>query len=134
MKIHIFCFFFLSMVFFSCKDSPQDSKVTGNGHLYVMEYSKSFGEIHKTTKDSINCTYELNNTGDKTVVIHKIDVSCGCISANVSSRIIKPNDMAVLTIHINPQKQLGHFNKTVYVNSNADNSVLLLRIKGNIIE
>lgn len=39
----------------------------------------------------------------------------------------------MLTIRVNPRKQLGHFNKSVYVNSDAENPVIILRIKGEII-
>ena len=51
----------------------------------------------------------------------------------ISSNIILPQEKTMLTIRVNPRKQLGHFNKSVYVNSDAENPVIILRIKGEII-
>lgn len=129
-----YAFIFICMFFLSCKENAvPEAKVIGGGHLYVKGNYQSFGEVHKTEKE-VKCTYELKNIGDKPVVVHKIDVSCGCLSVEISSDKIMPNKVAILTIHINPERQLGYFNKSIYVNSNAVNSVLLLRVKGFIVD
>lgn len=48
--------------------------------------------------------------------------------------IITPQKSIILNIKLNPNNLKGYFNKVIYINSNADNPLELLRIKGEIIE
>ena len=106
------------------------SKKMDRGHLYVKSPRKSFGTIRKDQKAC--CIFEIKNTGKIPVTISKIDVSCGCIKTELDKKTILPDMANNLTVTINPQKFDGYMNKVIYVNSDADNSLLLLRVKGMI--
>ena len=120
----------------ACSDSPKDpinSKLF-SGHICVDKASMSFGVVNRNEMNKICCKFKLKNTGQLPVVISKIDVSCGCIAAGISSDTILPNRNQLLTVTLNPNSSIGYLNKTIFVNSDADNPVLLLRVKGKIIE
>lgn len=103
-------------------------------HLEINNPRYSFGVIHKSGQKHILCPFKLKNTGTKHLVIQKIDVSCNCISILEYPKTIAPSETKNLYIQINAEKQLGYFNKVVFLNSNADNALELLRIKGEIKE
>ena len=110
----------------SCKENTSvTAHGTEKGYLVVKKDKLSFGQINRNTNKNIKCSFELTNKGNKPITIHKIDVSCGCLSAEISSNIILPQEKTMLTIRVNPRKQLGHFNKSVYVNSDAENPVII---------
>ncbi|MBR1924381.1 MAG: DUF1573 domain-containing protein [Ruminobacter sp.] len=94
----------------------------------------SFGVVKRKDLKNVCCKFKLTNTGSIPIGISKVDVSCKCISANITSDTILPNRDQLLTITVDPNSSIGYLNKVVFVNSDADNPVILLRVKGKIIE
>lgn len=76
--------------------------------------------------------FEIKNSGKLPLVIAKTDVSCGCLSVDCPKDPILPGKKTRLTVHIDTRAQEGRFNKTVFIKSNADNDVELIRIIGEI--
>ena len=95
-------------------------------HFYFCRKNSAQGEILQNIS--------LINDGNDTITIKKIDVSCGCISAMPESMIIPPHKNTILHIRLNLYNKNGYFNKVVFINSDADNCLELLRIKGDILE
>ncbi len=103
------------------------------GHLTISHSKFYFGSVDKNRKTKIEHNIVLSNKGSDTININKIDVSCGCILTKLKTTIIPPNKSINLQIEINTKKLKGYFNKVVYINSDADNSLELIRIKGEIL-
>lgn len=132
--IMLFSIEFLMMSCNQIEKSPSNESAPKKGHLYLTGNRVFFGTIDKKFNKTVKMKCILYNTGGTPIVIHKVDVSCGCISADLLSKVIKPHQSVILIIYVNTEKQIGYFNKSIFINSNADNPIQILRIKGNIIE
>lgn len=104
----------------------------GQGILVIEDSIKSFGSINKNETKLISTSFDLKNTGHKLIAIQEVVLSCGCLSYNMSSKIIKPNKTEKLVISINPKNQFGYLNKSAIIYSNAKNPPKIVRIKGEI--
>lgn len=127
-----------SMIIISCKNMSK-ADLTHNtnnatSHLEIESSKYSFGKVSRSKQKKILCPFTLINTGSKLLVIQKIDVSCSCVSIKAYPKVIPPKKSKNLFVEINTEKQLGVFNKAIFINSNADNSLELVRIKGEIEE
>ena len=100
----------------------------------VLKFAKTrydFGTIRKEDT-TVTVSFEFQNTGDVPLVIQKVDVSCGCLSAEYPKQPIMPNGKGDITVKANTKDFTGAFNKTLFVKSNATEDVILLRIVGQI--
>ena len=90
-----------------------------------------FGTVRK--KDSpTRVNFEFQNAGDVPLVIHKVDVSCGCMEVDFPKEPTMPGQKGTVTIVIDTKDRPGAFNKTLFVKSNANEDVILLRVLGQI--
>lgn len=100
----------------------------------VLKFTKTkydFGTIKR--KDApITVVFEFRNEGDVPLVIHKVDVSCGCLSAEYPKQPVTPDEKSAITAKIDIRDFTGAFNKTLFVKSNATEDIILLRIVGQI--
>lgn len=138
-QFQTFIIFLLLIIGLSACSNSDNSKhyLVSNknlGHLSIKTPKYSFGVVKKSLQKKVHCSFLLENTGSRPVTIHKIDVSCGCISVREYTKTITPNASGILDIEVNVTNLKGYFNKVVFVNSDADNTLELLRIKGNIEE
>jgi len=101
------------------------------GYLLIESSKYNFGVINKKQKN-VHCQFKLKNIGKKSIIINKIDVSCNCVSIIKYPKLIAPNETQILYVNVNTKNQSGYFNKVIYINSNADNPLELVRIKGEI--
>lgn len=107
---------------------------SSQGIMKIQPQKYNFGSVNKNIHEKVKHDIVLNNIGDKMITIKNVDVSCGCISAKVESNTILPGSSIKLTFEINTSNQLGYFNKVIYVDSDAKNSLELIRVKGEIVE
>jgi len=63
----------------------------------------------------------LKNVGDQTLVLGRVDASCGCTGTLISSDKLAPGEKGTLKITFNSRSFNGPVHKTVTVNSNAAN-------------
>lgn len=90
--------------------------------------SIDFGSFPQSEKQERRFT--LTNTGKNILVIYDVITSCGCTKVDYSKEGIRPGDKAELTVIYEAEKA-EHFNKTVTIYCNVDNSPLRLKITGN---
>lgn len=70
---------------------------------------------------TVETTFEVRNEGNEELEIGAISTSCGCTTATISSKTVKPGDTAVLTVSFDPdfhQEPAGKFKRTVFIPSN----------------
>ena len=89
-----------------------------------------FGKIDGTKIPHIMVEAEFTNIGKAPLLILKGDVSCGCLSVEYPKEPILPNQNGKVIIHADLRAQNGTFNKAVFVKTNAENEVELIRIFG----
>ena len=115
-------------------------------YLGVIKGEKETGQVVNSTSMSVNQTvldfgsfpqsekqeksFVLTNTGGGLLVIQDIITSCGCTKVEYSKEPVRPGGTLEVKV-IYEAEQAEHFNKTVTVYCNAENSPLRLTVKGN---
>ncbi len=75
--------------------------------------------------------FVFTNEGSVPLVINNVRASCGCTTPKWTREPVAPGGKGSVKVSYNPKNRPGSFNKTVTVQSNASNSNVMLRVKGN---
>ncbi|MCA1745316.1 MAG: DUF1573 domain-containing protein [Bacteroidales bacterium] len=79
-----------------------------------------------------HCEFKFVNNGKKPLIINEVRASCGCTVPDWTREPILPGKTGVIKAKYNTAIP-GNFNKSITVRSNAANSVVILRIKGQVV-
>lgn len=101
-------------------------------YLHLPNNRFDFGKINRKKIPNIPIEVEFSNIGTVPLVILKADVSCGCLSVEYPKAPILPNQTGKLIIKADLRAQYGTFNKAVFIKTNAENDVVVLRVAGEI--
>lgn len=102
-----------------------DRFITPEGIVY------DYGTIDK---NSDGLTYFVfTNTGKEPLIIEKASSSCGCTVPNPPQYPILPGQKDSISVKY-ATSRVGPINKTVTIMSNAQNSNILMRIKGAVVD
>lgn len=101
-------------------------------HLGLNKKHHDFGKIDRNKNPYLEIDFEIENQGKSPLVITKTDVSCGCLSVDCSKEPILPGKKTKLIVRVDTRAQEGAFNKPVFIQSNADNDLELIRIVGEV--
>lgn len=77
--------------------------------------------------------FHFKNTGTSPLIISNAKGSCGCTVPSWPKKPINPGESGVIQVKY-ATNRVGPINKSVTVQSNADNDNVVLRIKGNVVE
>jgi hypothetical protein len=77
-------------------------------------------------------TFEFKNTGNSPLIFSRIFSSCGCTIPKKPEKPIQPGESGTIEVEYDT-KRTGLFQKAITVNSNAKNSNVILRIKGEVL-
>jgi Protein of unknown function (DUF1573) len=100
------------------------------GVLKFTKESHDFGKLNEGPQATYS--FEVANTGTAPVVISNAMASCGCTTPEWSKEPIMPGQKSVIKVGYNTQGRVGPFNKTITVASNAENSSIVLTIRGEV--
>ena len=78
-------------------------------------------------------TFKFTNIGEAPLVFNRISSSCGCTVPKKPEQPVKPGESAEIEVEYDT-KRIGVFIKAISVSSNAVNSNVVLRIKGEVLE
>jgi hypothetical protein len=78
-----------------------------------------------------NCEFTFTNKGSTPLILSDIRASCGCTVPEWPKEPIAPGESGTIKVKYN-SNIMGSFNKSITVNSSAINSLVVLRIKGNV--
>jgi hypothetical protein len=93
-----------------------------------LEYD--YGNISQG--DDGTCQFVFKNTGKDPLVLSNVRPSCGCTVPKWSKEPIKGGDESSIEVKYNTSRA-GSFSKSITVYSNATNSPVVLKIKGNVV-
>jgi hypothetical protein len=94
----------------------------------ILEYD--YGTI--TQEHDGICVFVFKNTGKNPLVLSNVRPSCGCTVPKWSKEPIKGGDESNIEVKYNTRRP-GSFSKSITVYSNATNSPVVLKIKGNVV-
>ena len=114
------------LVSFSVKSqnpvTPQDSIIFSN-------ITHDYGTIVQGSDGST--IFNFSNKGKAPIVLNNVQASCGCTTPEWTRTPIAPGEKGMIKVTYNTNN-LGAFNKSITVVSNAVNSTVVLMIKGNV--
>lgn len=100
-------------------------------NMTSMSFDKLTHEFGKVKADTENkASYIVTNTGNKPLIIDKVDVSCGCTTAKKPEKPILPGKSDKIEIVFHPKPgQLNEQEKTITVTANTDPKIVVLKLK-----
>lgn len=91
-----------------------------------------FGEL-KESDGRVSYVFKFKNTGGQPMVLHNVKASCGCTTPEWTRNPIPPGGSGQVKAIFDPRNRPGNFNKSITVQSNAQNGTIVLRITGKVI-
>lgn len=98
----------------------------------VMTFDKDaidYGTIKQDAEG--NRVFTFTNTGKTPLIISEAHGSCGCTVPSYTKEPVMPGQKSEIKVHYDTHR-VGPFSKSVTVNSNAQNSPVVLKIGGTV--
>jgi hypothetical protein len=110
---------------------PAASIVNPNaGKFEFKEETHDFGEIPEGPLAEFD--FEFKNVGKEPIIIQEAHGSCGCTVPKWPQEPILPGKTAAIHVAYNSQGRPGPINKDITINSNAQQSPMVLHIRGTV--
>jgi len=111
----------------------QNAAVSKGGKAQIKFETREldFGKIKKDTPATRDFVFV--NTGNVPLIISNAHAGCGCTTPHAPDGPILPGQTGVITTGFNA-RNLGNFTKQVTVTSNAEESSIILVIKGEVVQ
>jgi len=95
-------------------------------------------EVHDYGKVPVNsdgaCQFKFKNTGKEPLILTNVKASCGCTVPSWPKDPIAPGANAIIDVKYNSMNRAHTINKSITVFSNASDSIVVLRIQGEVYE
>jgi hypothetical protein len=129
MKRIIFLLALISAFTFSLQ--AQQSTPSANDSIVFNKIVHDYGTIEKGSDGTSIFTF--TNKGQKPLVLSNVRASCGCTVPEWPKQPVAPGETGEIKVSYNTNIA-GNFNKTITVSSNAANSTVTLRVRGNVTQ
>lgn len=106
------------------KNLPSDT--TGVAVITFKMLEHNFGAVKAGEK--IGCIFPFTNTEDADLVITSATASCGCTVPKYDKKPVAPGESGTVEVVFDTSGREGLQTKTVVVQSNAENKIVILRI------
>ncbi|MFW6102026.1 MAG: DUF1573 domain-containing protein [Bacteroidota bacterium] len=111
----------------------EESDSRRNPDQPVIKFEKATLDLGKVEYGgNATCRFEFENTGNKPLILTSVMSSCGSIAPAWPKKPVKPGEKDSLRVIYNTHSE-GSFFKSVRVYSNAKNSPVRLKIKGEVV-
>ena len=110
------------------KNIPSDT--TGTAVLTFQKPDHDFGKVGAGEK--VGCIFSYTNTGDADLVITSASASCGCTVPKYDRKPVSPGGTGTIEVVFDTSGREGMQTKTVVVQSNAENNLVILRIIADV--
>lgn len=116
------------MLFFaSLSIKAQEKPATPQDSIIFENTIHDYGTIVQASDGS--CEFKFTNKGKAPIVLNDVKASCGCTVPEWTRTPVNPGEKGIIKVTYNTNN-VGAFNKSITVNSNAKNSPVVLSIKG----
>lgn len=100
------------------------------GRFTFLEETHDYGEVPEGP--FAECDFVFKNTGKKPITINEAHGSCGCTVPEWPHESIMPGQNGTIHVKYTTTGRQGPINKDITVNSNAQQSPMVLHIKGTV--
>jgi len=125
----IFNILLVISLFFTVACSQEENGESNAEMTFKEDLTFDYGKI-KQNSNGIH-EFEFKNTGSEPLIITNVKSSCGCTIPSYPKEPVTKNKKEKINVKYDT-KRIGIFNKTITVYSNAKNSPVKLRIKGEV--
>ncbi|MDR3047428.1 MAG: DUF1573 domain-containing protein [Bacteroidales bacterium] len=120
----------LVLVCFSLTAQDNATEKAKNANAPVITFSElvhDFGTLEKGGDGTFQ--FVFSNTGKEDLIINNARTSCGCTVAEYTKDPVQKKGSGIVKVKYDTNR-IGPFEKTITVESNAENGPITLRIKG----
>lgn len=132
---------FLPLVLLACENkNKQDTQNKGDieeamdstamAKIEFQEKSFNFGDMMQG--EIVTHTFRFKNTGDKNLIIKRIESSCGCTAAKYDKKPIPPGEESDIEVEFNSEGRFGKQLKVITIFANIPQQTTELNIIANI--
>lgn len=100
--------------------------------MFFQNRTIDLGMISSKNTPIVSVNFIFFNNGKTPLVIYDVKASCGCTVPTWPKAPIKPNGRNLIKVDFDTKKQKGVFTKTIFVESNSKEDVILLKLKGKV--
>ena len=131
---------FLTLITFVCgcgdvtkrdKGKSGAQQQTGTAEISFREYEHDFGKV--TEGEKVAYIFSFENKGPGTLVINSASTSCGCTVTKFERNPIPAGNKGSLEVVFDTGGRNGLQTKTITVQSNSTEKVVILKITAEVI-
>jgi hypothetical protein len=124
------------LIAFSCssKSNQTSEQVADSTHFAELTYIEDFfdvGTVH--SGELVKHTFRFRNTGNLPLVVKDVIPSCGCTKVDVSKKILKPGEDALVEVVFDSKGWFGSQYKSVTLRTNGVIREKSVTLKANVI-
>lgn len=108
-----------------------EATITSYTTVALKDSIVDFGLIEQS--GAYKATFNIENTGNKPLIIQQVSASCGCTEVKWEKQPIRPKEKTAIKIELKPE-ETGFFCKTVSVYANVEDVPIKLLIKGTVVD
>ena len=108
------------------------SDTTGTAVMTFQSPEHNFGKVRSGEK--VGCIFTFKNTGDADLVINSATASCGCTVPKYDKKPVPPEGAGTIEVIFDTSGREGLQTKTVVIQSNAENNLVILRIIAEVLK
>ncbi len=112
--------------------SNASSDTTGTAVIAFSTQEHDFGKVKAGEK--VGCIFTYSNNGDADLVIASASGSCGCTVPKYDRKPVPPGGSGSIEVSFDTSGREGVQTKTVVVQSNAENKIVILRIIAEVLK
>lgn len=113
------------------KTASLEKPLIEGAQIQFEKETHDFGKIIQG--DIVRYQFKFKNIGNKDLVISDVKGSCGCTITQFPKQPIKPNQESTIDVSFNSAAKMGPQNKNLTVYTNAEPSLKILYIKGEVV-
>lgn len=105
---------------------------SGGSSIKFDNMVHDFGTI-KEVDGPVTHRFTFENTGEKPLLIHNVEKTCGCERTDYTKSPVMPGKTGFVDVEYDPEGSSPKFSKSITVYSNAVQSPVVLKIRGTVI-
>jgi len=134
MKETFFTLFFATGLLIACsgpgRNNSGNNSDAAEAVITFAEYEHDFGKVKEGRK--VKHAFAFENKGAGSLVIQSVTTTCGCTVPKYDRKPIAPGKGGKLEVEFNTSGRDGMQTKTIMINSNATNPVVILKITAEV--
>ncbi len=107
------------------------NELTQGGKIEFGESVYDFGEVKEG--EVVEHVYAYINTGTEPVILSQVSASCGCTTPSYTQTPVLPGKSGEVKVSFDSNGQVGKQQKIVTIVSNAENRVMTVQLKGEVL-